>query len=174
MSNEGKVDVPSKEITDFFIKRTTEHIGRVKKNIKKIVDNIEFSSHKDKMDILYRGVSHDQSKYSSEELIPYIWLTWKHKMGKDYKYPSEEIAKSVEKATKHHIITNRHHPVYFGNETSKMSDNDIIEMVADLSAMSQELGGNPSDYFEKNIQHKYNFTKNQIKTINNYFDVLGY
>ena len=95
--NEAK-EKPSQEMIDFYEKRTIEHITRVQNNIQKIIKKFpEISSN----ELMKRIPIHDKSKYSKEEYIPYVWLTWWHKQknaGKKWNYQSEQIkSPSMEK-----------------------------------------------------------------------------
>ena len=147
---------PTKEMREFYQKRTREHIDRVSKNIHQILHEYKLDLTKQqKEELKTRATHHDASKFSEEELIPYVWMTWYYKLkreGKEFTYPIGMEAK-VTKAVDHHYKTNRHHPQYFDNVTAKMSFVDLIEMVCDHAAMSQELGDSLID-FEKNVTFK--------------------
>ena len=145
---------PTKEMIEFYAKRTKEHIDRVRRNIEYALAKLDLTKHQ-KEKLKARATHHDSSKFGSEELVPYIWMTWYYKLkreGKEFTYPTGMEAK-VTKAVEHHYKTNRHHPQYFNNVTAKMSHVDIIEMVCDHAAMSQELGDSLID-FEKNVTFK--------------------
>ena len=160
--NESKETQPTKEMIDFFEKRTKEHIKRVQNNIRTIIKN---RSDIDKNELLKRIKSHDQSKYSKKERIPYIWLSWWHKeknAGREFKYP-EGMKEKVKKSAKHHIIINKHHPQAHSS-VDKMSNIDIAEMIADWAAMSQELKNDLKAWVDKSVK-RFKFNKNQIKLI---------
>src|ERR1017187_5777231 len=102
---------------------------------------------------------HDLSKFENPEIIPYIYITWRHKCnneGKKYKVPA---GIDDTEATKHHVKNNPHHPEYWSDETNVINTVDrdaplklidatkmpilaVCEMVADWSAMSEERGTN--------------------------------
>ena len=63
------------EMLDFFVQRTEKHRQRVKDNIIKIAKKFDLDLVKAKE----IGDAHDMSKYSNEEMVPYIYLTWWHK-----------------------------------------------------------------------------------------------
>lgn len=155
--NDQKV---TEDMKNFFHKRTEKHISLVQKYCKKIneLDSIKWRG------ILYRGTQHDQSKLQEPEITPYIKMTWYYKCkgeGIDYPYTDE-----MENAFKdHHVPSNRHHPEYFNNPED-MTDMDIAEMVADWSAMSDELGeGTPKEWADKKVGSKWKFNKDQEELI---------
>ena len=84
------IEKPSEEMVEFFMKRTKEHIDRVKSNMK-VMEGFEGLKMEE---LVERGNIHDQSKYSFPENEPYIWLTWYHKCkneNKPFGYPEGKI-----------------------------------------------------------------------------------
>ena len=159
---EAKDQQPTKEMIEFFEKRTSDHIKTVQNNIKTIIKN---RNDIDKNDLLKRLKDHDQSKYSSKERIPYIWLSWWHKeknAGRKFEYP-EGMKEKVKKAAKSHIVINKHHPQAHSS-IDKMSDVDIAEMIADWAAMSQELKDDLKAWTDKSVK-RFKFNKEQTKLI---------
>ncbi|MBD3407381.1 MAG: hypothetical protein GF411_14790 [Candidatus Lokiarchaeota archaeon] len=164
---------PTSEMIDYFYYRTCEHIDRVIQNMKKVDDRTDY----DHDVLISRGQSHDESKYQNEvELVPYIWLTEFYRCqnsGQDFEYPSG-IESQVDAACLHHVQNNRHHPE-FHDDINSMSDIDIIEMVCDWTAMSQELGqdgGSAKGWADKNIGSKWNFNNDRIDLIYYIIDVI--
>jgi len=167
-----------KEMEDWFNKRTNKHIECVKEYCQKIFDYDEerFEG------IVERGEAHDDSKFKSPEKEPYIYITWQYKCkesGEDYT-PPEDLEERMDKASEHHILNNKHHPeshcekeVDLINrddrdkppdemiDATKMGDLDIGEMVADWMSMSEEKGGNPKEWAEKNVNIRWKFDKKQ-------------
>ena len=157
-----KTQKPSNKMFRFYEKRTADHIKRVQECIKRILQY--FPSDFKNGELLQRAEYHDKSKYSPKELVPYVWLTEAYRVGIDkFKYP-EGVEQEVRKATKHHITANRHHPEYF-DSPSEMTDEDIVEMVADWAAMSIELGTSLTKWVKENINKKWKFTSDQTKLI---------
>jgi len=160
---EKELQKPTKEMIDFYEKRTRNHINRVVKNIYTIIkERDDFN----KSELIARAKIHDKSKYSKEEYIPYIWLTWWYKErneGKEFNYPSG-IKEMVDKAAKSHVLKNLHHPEAH-EDPKNMSNIDIAEMVADWAAMSQELDNSLKEWADKNIGSKWKFNKEQTKLI---------
>lgn len=156
---------PTKEMYVYFRDRTKKHIDRVAKNLKKIGTELEGLSSTEMEEIHKRMFSHDNSKYGREEMETYVWISWwyKHKNeGKPFDYP-ESVKGKVDKAWKHHILVNKHHPEHHKN-SSDMSKVDIIEMVADWAALSQELNSSLKKWADQSIG-KWKFTKEQEKFI---------
>ncbi len=141
----------------YYISRTNNHINRVHNWLKKY-------SNAFKINVEY---NHDNSKFSKQEYVPYIYMTWYYKCkkeNKEFKYP-EGMESKTELAWDHHKSNNSHHPEYHKNIVD-MGINDLLEFCADLSAMSDEFSGHPLEYFKNNIRGKFKFTKNQLNIIN--------
>lgn len=163
-----KIQDPTKEMFDFYKKRTKDHIDRVIKNMHTIAEERDDLN---KVELMSRGKEHDKSKYSDKEYIPYVWLTWWYKEkneGRKFEYP-EGVEDDIKKAAKHHVMTNLHHPEAHSSP-KKMSDIDISEMIADWAAMSQELNNSLKEWADKNVGKKWKFDKDQVKLI---YDLIG-
>ena len=147
---------------DWYYKRTKKHIDLVKKYCQKIygLDPVKYE------DLLNRAKEHDLSKYSEEELKPYILLTWNYYADKhnlDFKLTSE-MEKKTREAWFHHYTVNKHHPEYYKN-IEDMPDIDIAEMVADWCSVSEEMGNNPIEWAKGKIGSKFKFNEYQVKLI---------
>jgi hypothetical protein len=148
---------------NFFERRTAEHIHRVRRCLEVLAAS---SIHG--RELLERADRHDASKFGSEERIPYIWLTEFHRcrtMGEPFQYP-EKMEEQVRAAIKHHVTTNRHHPEFHA-DPDDMTDVDLMEMVCDWTAMSQEFqqdGGSAKAWADRTIGHRvhWNASSQQI------------
>jgi hypothetical protein len=147
---------PTPQMVAFFEKRTWEHIDRVRKCLSVMARATVYS------DELYeRSREHDASKFEREERVPYIWLTEFHRCrhcGLPFLYP-DGMEERVRAAVNHHVTTNRHHPE-FHSDVNKMTDVDLIEMVCDWTAMSQEFeqdGGSARGWADKTIGKRLQF-----------------
>ena len=155
---------PTEAMLRNFEKRTKEHIDRVAKNLRKLYKKTDWGD-----ELLERADTHDDSKYGEMERGPYVWLTEFHRCkndGLDFEYPSG-MQEKANKATYHHITTNRHHPE-FHDSPKDMSDIDVVEMVCDWTAMAQELGeegGSAKGWADKNIGKKWTFSDGQVTLI---------
>ena len=123
-----------------------------------------------------RGRIHDASKFEPVERIPYIWLTEFHRCrhnGKPFNYPNG-IEKLVRKAIDHHITTNRHHPEFHA-DPNDMSEVDLIEMVCDWTAMSQEFGqdgGSARGWADRTIANHQKWNDDKCQFIYEASDLL--
>ncbi|MGN6544232.1 MAG: DUF5662 family protein [Aureliella sp.] len=127
---------PTSEMVEFYERRTREHIDRVRKCLTVLASLTQFGN-----ELHERALVHDESKFGPEERLPYIWLTEFHRCrrnGEPFAYP-EGMEECVQRAIEHHVTTNRHHPEYHA-DPNDMTDVDLIEMVCDWTAMSQEFG----------------------------------
>lgn len=127
---------PTLEMVAFYERRTREHIERVRRCLALLAEVTDYRD-----ELLERAKVHDASKFGPEERIPYVWLTEYHRCrrsGEPFEYP-EDVAESVQRAIRHHVTTNRHHPESHADPNA-MSEVDLIEMVCDWTAMAQEFG----------------------------------
>jgi len=163
----------TKEMKEFYKKRTKEHIDRVTKNLQKVAVNSQYRE-----ELLQRAKNHDASKYGEIEKPLYIWLTEYYRCknkGIDFEYP-KGVEEKVDEASNHHIHNNKHHPEAH-ESISDMSDIDIIEMVCDWTAMAQEYGednGSARSWADKNIGTKWQFTEDQKQLIYDTIEELEY
>lgn len=172
-SRSDRIEQPDrKEMEEFFKKRTDEHIGRVEKYLRKLEKHYPYQFTEE----------HDATKWKEPEYEPYLYITWKHKVedeNPDYEIP-EEWKEKCDDATFHHIKHNKHHPEYWDDsltenpinkndrnktdrliDATKMPDKNILEMVADWCAMSEEKGNTPKEWADKNIGVRWKFTPEQ-------------
>tara|TARA_R110000868_G_scaffold118613_5_gene314554 strand:- start:1815 stop:2345 length:531 start_codon:yes stop_codon:yes gene_type:complete len=155
---------PTEAMVRNFEKRTKEHIDRVAKNLHKLHEKTDWGD-----ELLERAAVHDDSKYGKEEKEPYIWITEFYRCknaGIDFEYPPG-MKEKTDKASLHHITSNRHHPEYHSSP-KEMSDIDIVEMVCDWTAMAQELGeggGSAKGWADKNVNKKWQFSDDQVELI---------
>ena len=176
-SSEEGLDMDKME--KWFEKRTKMHIDLVQKYAKIIEE--QFPS---KMSGLTDQASkHDASKYDSPEYEPYLYVSWKHKCkdnGVDFNVPND-IEKEMDEATGHHIKNNRHHPEFHSDKdissgkkvnATKMTDVDVGEMVSDWLAMSEEKGTDPKEWADKNVNVKWEFSKDQEELIYEIIDKI--
>lgn len=181
LNNISNLPPLTKEMIENFHERTNFHIGLVAKNINHLIEHYKNVNQKWSSDLinelLYRSKTHDASKFKDPEYYPYVWNTENHRcknLGIDFEYPIG-IKELVSQATKHHVLTNSHHPEYHQNDSSIiMPIVDVLEMVCDWTAMSEELGQGSSarNWADKNIGTRWNFSKHTIRIIYNTIDVL--
>lgn len=91
-------------------------------------------------ELIYRGVTHDQSKLQEPEKSSYDKHT---PMLRDLTYGSEEyraVLRDMKDAIKHHYENNSHHPEHFSNGINGMTLVDILEMFCDWKAAGERHG----------------------------------
>ena len=77
---------PSQEMVSFSVRRTNEHIDRVRRCLALMASVTEHG-----VELNERGRIHDASKFGPAERIPYIWLTEFHRCrneGVPFTYPN--------------------------------------------------------------------------------------
>ena len=185
-TSEDEAPEITEEMTNWYKKRTENHINLVRKYCKKIHE-----VYGDRFDeILERAKIHDQSKYEDPEIIPYIFITWDYKCkdeNVEFNIP-EDIQDKMNEATEHHVKSNSHHPEYHSDQeetinredrdkppkelidATSMPELDLVEMCADWSAMSEEKGGTPMEWADKNVNVRWKFTEDQVDLI---YEVLN-
>ena len=143
------------EMEKYFENRTKAHIGRVQRNLRFLMSTF---SELNKKVIVQRIRTHDKSKFVSPEREGYILITENYRPGSNFK-PTDQQQRIMDKAWKHHQEVNLHHPENH-RIVSRMSKEDLAEMVADHAAMSQELGDSLLDWEESFIK-KHKFSDDQ-------------
>lgn len=158
---------PTPEMVRFFDERTRRHIELVQMCMHKIAPKTEHEA-----ELLERAKVHDQSKYSDEEWLPYVWHTESHRCrqsGELFHLP-DGMKERIRGAIQHHFSSNRHHPG-FHREINDMTEVDLIEMVCDWTAMAIEMGGDSARaWADKKVGSHYPFNKEKQKFI---YDVIG-
>lgn len=180
----SSLDIPTTEMVDWFKARTTRHC----KLVGKYIDIIAAELYKADNDMLNlaldvlqtRKNAHDADKFREPLLTPYVWITWRYKNQREDNKQisiSDTMLRRMDDATKKHILTNSHHPECSAGQTrldpnnrdrstspidaSKMEIEDVIEMVADWSAMAEELGGTVRDWYQKCSNVRWTFSNSQ-------------
>lgn len=147
---------PTSEMVAFYERRTREHIERVRRCLELMA---AATVHAD--ELIARAKVHDASKFGPNEREPYIWITEYHRCrhsGTPFDYP-QGMECQVNQAIDHHMRTNRHHPEYH-TDPNDMSEVDLIEMICDWTAMSQEFGqegGSARGWADKTIGIRVHF-----------------
>jgi hypothetical protein len=163
------------EMVKHFNARTQMHIDLVNKYVEKILSlGLSEISSED-----LRGESHDFGKWAEPEYTPYVHLTWKYKTNGDYN--PIELQDEINLATFHHIKTHKHHPEYWDSnvtsdhlnprnrdepsgkivDATQMPLTFVAAMMADWLAMSEEKSTNVRDWYAKNVNIRWKFTKEQ-------------
>lgn len=176
----------TKEMRDYFKYRTGYHLWCVRKWSDRIaalndsrIDRVLLDRERD---------DHDEGKWLDPEHTPYLFITWSYKCRREgvvFDIPVE-IKDQMHEATFHHIKSHRHHPEFWDDKFTivdiNKDDRDrpnagglvdgthmpltyVAAMVADWLAMSEELGGHPKDWADKNIGIRWQFRQEQSELI---------
>ncbi|WP_306796935.1 DUF5662 family protein [Rhodopirellula halodulae] len=162
---------PTPKMVTLYERRTAEHIDRVRRCLAVMASVTEYA---DELDA--RARVHDASKYGPEERIPYIWLTEFHRCRRSsepFAYP-DGMEERVRSAIDHHMTTNRHHPD-FHSDPNDMTDVDLIEMVCDWTAMSQEYGqdgGSARGWADKTIGNRLHLNESKRRFVYEMIELL--
>jgi hypothetical protein len=161
MKTEHHIHQISNEMEKIFIARAKLHRLLVKKNLLMMQGYLDLSPEV----LIKRAQSHDLSKYKTSERLAYTWMTWMYyckNHGIAFEYPTG-VEKIVQQGWQHHITHNAHHPEAH-DDPNNMSNLDIVEMVCDWTAISQENDSDNASCFSwasANIDKKWNFSAAQ-------------
>lgn len=175
----------TKEMQEYSEKRNKMHIDSVVKYGNILIDEF-FGGDESLKRKLKR---HDSLKTREPEYTPYIKINWSYKLKKEGK-KSLNYTDDMHEATLHHILNSTHHPEYWAPKVSLnkvdrdkpteeiinatiMPIEDILEMVADWMAVSQERCTNSArEWANSNIGKRWKFDKDQIDFIYKCIDFL--
>ena len=165
---------PTSEMNEYFELRTKSHINLAQLSMFSLINKkVHEKYNLNKMNLISRADIHDKSKFGDVERIPYIWLTefYRAKNNKEpFSYP-EGMEDLIFDAWIHHSETNPHHPEYYHN-CNRMSKEDMVEMVCDWDAMSQEYKQSLKKWVDENIDRKWKFDKKNKKFIYEIVEIL--
>jgi len=182
----------TEEMIQWFNDRTNMHIDLVKKYANKIVEILPKCK-----ELLNIVELHDKSKFEEPEHTPYIYTTWKYKCDRDnidYDIP-DDISDKAHEATIHHIMNNKHHPEFWDKnfnpdtmfnrknrdatsiemvDATNMNTINILELVADWCAVSDERKSCPIKWADMNINKRWKFTDKQEQLIRKLINKVFY
>lgn len=162
---------PTRDMVAFFQRRTNAHIELVRRCLAVMAACTDHAE-----ELKRRADVHDASKFGPEECVPYVWLTEFHRcrrLGESFSYPVG-MEERVREAIAHHVTTNRHHPE-FHDDPNNMTDVDLIEMVCDWAAMSQEFGqdgGSARGWADKTIGNRVRLNDDRKQFLYSMIDLL--
>lgn len=165
-----KVSTPSMEKDKFelFVNRTNRHIELVTKNLEKFQGFRELTFNELKM----RGITHDKSKFSPSEQEAYTCLNWSYYC-KCNNIPFEltpVFDEVISSGLKLHARINRHHPEAH-SDVNQMSLLDLVEMIADWTAIAQENGRTSClPWALENLDKKWSFSPEKKSLI---FEIIA-
>jgi len=159
----------TKEVKDYYINRTQNHINNVKLVFNIILNYIEVGL--DFSRLLKNIENHDLTKFFKEQEHAYIIFTWKKKNNIEL---TKEEKDMFSNAWKHHYMNETHHPEkHMGNGI--FDKVECIEIFCDLQAMAIEFNeGSCRKYFEtiwldKSLKY---YKEEERESVRNYIDGL--
>ena len=161
---------PTKNMWDFYKKRTRKHINKVRKYCRILAENLPGI---DSEALIQRGLDHDLDKWDN---IPYVWITEFYRcknLGKEMNPPIPEgMQEQMDKASDIHMSLNTHHPEAH-EDLNLMSDEEKAEMVGDWASMAEEYGEKgPRKWADDNVGKKWKFNKTNTNFIYECIDVI--
>lgn len=166
------------EMVDYFRYVMTNHVGDVQINLQIFINDPNYAHINEQLNERY--MTHDNSKWDEkEEFEPYVWRYWRtqwKESGKADKrfteaFESMDVDRYITKAVWHHVQHNRHHPEYHLDHDD-MTLVDLIEMVCDWYAMSEEFGTNIDEWVTYVVPRRYHFSADKVSTIHQLIEVL--
>lgn len=151
-----------------FRDRTLKHMELVRSKLANIMKNCEFRE-VESFVLEQRAFKHDVSKFSAEEKEGYVLFTWYKQKGQPV-YPPH-VKEKIDRAWKRHCRVNPHHPEHY-QKIDHVLKVDLAEMVADIAAMSEELGDDLTQYVKDYTIPNYKWNEYQRHWIWNYVNAL--
>lgn len=114
------------------------------------------------IDLLRRGVEHDNSKFDTEEFVSLSRILTKDRRG--FKDASVALTDEQIHAIECHWKKNTHHPEYYADHND-MSYLDILEMVCDWYARSKQYKTDFIPFVEERQRNRFKFSDETFDTI---------
>lgn len=122
------------------------------------------------LNIIRRGVTHDNSKFSKQEFTELVSII-SSDTDKCFKDATYTLSDKERKAIEHHWKSNKHHPEYYEN-TDDMGELDIIEMVCDWAARSEQYGTDLLEFIEERQRNRFKFSDSLFERIEKYCKLI--
>jgi hypothetical protein len=128
--------------------------------------------------LMDRSVTHDESKLGPNELEDYAKAIDDFNSNPFGSEGYDRIRQNIQKSVTHHYANNRHHPEHFEDGVNGMDLVDVLEMVADWKAASENAVGGSFDMMKSivTLSEKYGITPQLTQIIINTcknFGMLG-
>lgn len=160
----GAKEIITAEMVESFFYRTVGHIKRVIAFCDKFSKKRGLSIDLD-VELMDRAMKHDSSKFDEDLIIQYVVMTEQFRARRDRQvaFAGRNMSGITDKVAEHYARS-PHHPEYW-KDVKDMDWASLIEMCADLCAMSAELGSNdPLEYFLGSLTG-FSWSKDQIDTV---------
>lgn len=115
------------------------------------------------MELLKRAAYHDNSKFDKDEAVSLSSIQCKKALIDPNINLSDEERKTIEQ----HWKKNRHHPEHF-DDIEKMKEIDILEMVCDWHARSEQHKTNLIDFVLIRQENRFHFPEDMFEKILKY------
>jgi len=180
----------TEEMIEHYITRTTKHVNLVKANGNYIINNMSIPDDQ-KFEFLNLLSVHDKSKFENPEKDLYVLISWKYHIEED-KFKEMNLPQWLQekmvKISEVHLKNNKHHPEYWDDNlisgfldtqdrddiddnlivnAKKMPNINILEMVCDWTAISQEMHNNSdsTQWANDNVNKRWLFSDEQVNLI---------
>lgn len=121
------------------------------------------------IELLKRASVHDNSKFEDKEL--YLLSRLNDRL-EAFTEPEYELNENQKESIKEHWRKNRHHPEFF-EDSSEMTDLDILEMVCDWAARSAQYGTNLIEFAETRQENRFHFKPDMYRKVIKYCKILA-
>ena len=119
--------------------------------------------------ILKRGVDHDNSKYN---YIEFKKLASILNTRKCFTNATEQLTEVEMEAIRYHWSHNKHHPEYYYDKEDNMSELDIIEMVCDWFARSLQYNTEFIAFIKERQKNRFKFDEATFNTVLRYCELI--
>ena len=120
------------------------------------------------VELLKRGTVHDNSKFNNGEFENLAKIL---KSRECFINAEAQLSPEEKKAIEAHWKRNKHHPEYY-EDSSEMSELDMIEMVCDWFARSLQYGTKFIPFVRERQRNRFHFEENQFKFILKYCKLM--
>lgn len=120
------------------------------------------------LQLAQRCVTHDNSKFASEEMQGFLQLPKEGESMKDAKVPPSEF---VQEQIRLHWKNNRHHPEFF-DDYHEMTELDVMEMVCDWYARSLQHRTNFKEFILTRQENRFHFDEEFFEVVWKYCEII--
>lgn len=124
--------------------------------------------YEDALELAKRCSMHDHSKLEMDEVKYFVELLSEED---ENHTPNGRLTDKQKKLIELHWKRNRHHPEFF-SDCNKMSDIDIIEMVCDWAARSEQYNNSLIEFAHRIQSERFHFSNERFDDILKYCSVL--
>ena len=135
----------------------------------KLIDYLfEQNRSQDAIALASRCSCHDDSKLGPSEMQEFLKLP---NEGLNMKFADMPLADNISNLIRVHWANNRHHPEYF-QDYHEMTELDVIEMVCDWYARSQQYGTNFKEFVKTRQKIRFKFDDDFFAVVWKYCELI--